>query len=186
MNSFKPLQRSWMILTIAGLFLVIPFGNVLAQDAASGEAQATVATVLAVTATQPLLFPLIYPGVPDSMTNANDDSTCIFTITGQGSAGINLILILPEYVALANGTDRMTILFRGSDAAVDTTITTPSTMAGTDGWIDQNPRNLPGAAVIGSAGSAAIYLGGKVEPNSYQTAGAYVGDIVLYVAYNGT
>ena len=94
-------------------------------------------------------------------------------------------LSLPEYLALADGSDRMTISFSATDANVDSTVTTPAAFAGGNGWINQDPRNLPAAAVIGSGGQTNIYLGGKVIPSTYQTAGTYTGDIILIVAYNG-
>ena len=79
----------------------------------------------------------------------------------------------------------MTIGFRATDATVDSNKTTPSTVVGGDGWVNTNPNNLPAATVIGSAGQTNVYLGGRVYPAVDQTAGAYSGDIILTVAYNG-
>ena len=176
--------RKLMGLIVLSL-LVVP-SVAMSQDAANGTATATVQTVLAVTATTNLIFPIVYQGVATTMGVANDDSTAEFTITGQGSAGINLTLGLPEYLALADGSDRMTISFANTDAVVDSTVATPSTVVGGDGWVAQDPRNLPAATVIGSAGQTNVYLGGKVTPSVNQSAGAYTGDIILSVAYNGT
>lgn len=176
--------RKLMGLIVLSL-LVVP-SVAMSQDAANGTATATVQTVLAVTAANNLIFPIVYQGVATTMGKTNNDSTAEFTITGQGSAGINLTLSLPEYLALADGSDRMTISFSSTDANIDTTTTTAALFAGSDGWINQDPRNLTSAAVIGSAGGTNIYLGGKVVPSINQSAGAYTGDIVLSVAYNGT
>jgi hypothetical protein len=157
------------------------------QDVANSLVTATVQTAVTVIATQPLDFGSIFQGVPKAMGDNQDDSSAIFTITGQGGVGINIQLALPEYLSLADGSDRMAVVFRGTDAAVDTSNTaTPSTMVGSDGWIDQNPYLLPTAAVIGSPGnSTRIYLGGRVMPSSSQKPGLYSGNIILSVSYNG-
>lgn len=173
---------------IVALILILGLpGQTLGQDVASAQATATVQSAITVTATQALSFGDVLIGVPKTISWNNDDSCAIFTITGQGGAGINISLIMPEYLSLADGSDRLIIIFRNNDAAVDTSNTaTPSSMAAGDGWINQNPYILPSAAVIGSTGSnTKIYLGGKVVPSGNQKAGNYSGDIVLSVSYNG-
>jgi hypothetical protein len=159
----------------------------MAQDIASAQATATVQSAITVTTTQTLSFGDVLIGIPKSIGWNNDDSCAIFTITGQAGAGINISLILPEYLSLADGSDRLNSVFRSNDAAVDTSNTaTPSSMAAGDGWINQNPYILPLAAVVGSTGSnTKIYLGGRVVPSGNQKAGNYSGDIVLSVSYNG-
>jgi hypothetical protein len=62
----------------------------------------------------------------------------------------------------------------------------PTAMGAGDGWQNIDPHNFPAAAEVGVGGTTSIYLGGKVVPTVNQTAGAYTGDIVLTVAYNGT
>jgi hypothetical protein len=178
-GNFKPRA----IVMLVGLILAISFSSSFAQDVARGQAQGTVLPLIVVTATQVLDFGEIFQGVPKTILYGNDDSCAIFTITGQDGAGINLQLILPEYLNLADGSDRMPILFRATDAAVDTNAATPSTVVGADGWINQNPYILPAGATIGAVNTR-IYLGGKVNPSSNQKAGAYASDIVLMVAYN--
>lgn len=173
-------------LAVAATVLWLISIPVSALDFTDGAASGTVLTIIAASATQDLAFGNIFQGVPKSIGYNNDASSAIFTVTGEASAGINLQLILPEYVSLSGGSDRMTIIFLSADAAVDTTTVTPSTVSASDGWIDQNPYNLPVAAVIGSAGTTRIYLGGKIVPSTDQTPGAYSGDIVLSVTYNGT
>jgi len=59
-------------------------------------------------------------------------------------------------------------------------------MIAADGYLNVNPFSLPSTANLSDAGAANIYLGGKVIPTVDQKAGAYSGDIVLTVAYNGT
>ncbi len=178
---------------LAGLFafvlasILVSTVAALAQDVATGQATATVQAALTVTATQALDFGNIFQGIPKTVGRNDDDSTAIFTVAGQAGSGVNLQLVLPEYLSLADGSDRMTIAFGITSAAVDTSNTaTPSTMIGADGWIDQNPFNLPAGAVIGSTGSnTKVYLGGKVIPSANQKAGSYSGNIVLIVSYNG-
>jgi hypothetical protein len=174
--------------TIIGVILII--ASVIttqAQDVANALATATVQTAITVTASQPLDLGNVFQGIPKSIGNNMDDSSAIFIITGQAGAGINIQFSLPEYLSLPDGSDRMSIVFRSTDAAVDTSNTaTPSTMAASAGWVNQNPYLLPSAAVIGSPGSnTKIYLGGRVVPSGNQKAGVYSGDIVLSVFYNG-
>ncbi len=171
------------IVTVALWAILSPLS---ALDFSDGTASGTVLTIITAAATQDLAFGNILQAVPKSIGYNNDASSAIFTITGEASAGINLQLILPEYVSLSDGSDRMTIIFSSTDAAVDTTTVTPSTISASDGWINQNPYYLPASAVIGSAGTTKIYLGGKIVPSVDQTPGTYSGDIVLSVSYNGS
>jgi hypothetical protein len=168
---------------LAGLILLSIASLSFAQDVARGQAQATVLPLIVVTATQVLDFGEVFQGVPKTIARTNDDSVAIFTITGEHAAGINLQLILPEFINLADGSDRIPIVFRATDAAVDTNAATPSTVVAGDGWVDQNPYILPAAATIGATNTR-VYLGGKVNPSTNQKAGAYTNDIVLMVAYN--
>jgi hypothetical protein len=168
---------------LAGLILLSIASLSFAQDVARGQAQATVLPLIVVTATQVLDFGEVFQGVPKTIARTNDDSVAIFTITGEHGAGINLQLILPEFINLADGSDRIPIVFRATDASVDTNAATPSTVVGGDGWVDQNPYILPAGATIGATNTR-IYLGGKVNPSTNQKAGAYTNDIVLMVAYN--
>jgi hypothetical protein len=163
---------------------VVLSGSVQAGTA-NGAGSARIVTVITVTATQNLNFGEVYPGIPKSMGYNRDDSAGIFTITGEASAEINLDLVLPEYLSLPGGTDRMQVIFDDDCATVDTTTTTPSLVGSSDGWVNQNPRSLPAGAVIGSGGTTRLYLGGTVAPSPAQTAGSYTGDIILNVSYTG-
>lgn len=156
------------------------------QNVANGTAIATVAAAMAVTSAQNLLFGTIFQGVAKSIANDVNAASGIFNITGAASSGITISFNLPDYIALADGSDRMPISFSITDAVVDTNNTTPSGVVGGDGWINQDPRNLPAATVIGSGGQTNTYLGGRITPSIDQKAGAYTGAIVLSVAYNGT
>jgi hypothetical protein len=166
--------------------LLFAGGSAFGQDVANGLATATCLASLSVTATQNLVFGNVFQGVAKVQGKNDDANSGIFTIAGAPSAGLSIYLALPEFLALLpGGADRMLVSFSTTDATVDTTTVTPSTVAAGDGWIDQNPYALPAAVVIGAAGSTRIYLGGKVSPAVNQSAGNYVGDIVCSVAYTG-
>ncbi len=189
-STARPATGRRVLLTTALVFLLLNLlvnrSLVESADYDDRSATATVLTALAVTATQDLSFGNVFAGVPQGVGYNDNDSSAIFTITGQASSGITLQLLLPAYLALSDGSDRMPIIFGADDAAVDTTTVTPSTVAASNGWIDQNPYNLPVAAVIGSGGTTKVYLGGKVTPSVSQKSGTYNADIVLSVSYNGT
>lgn len=170
--------------TLIALLAVAQSGK--SQDVANGSATANVQAALAVAAAQDLQFGAVLQGVAKSVGNNDDANSGIFNVTGQGSAGISMTFTLPDYIALADGSDRMTIAFDPTDAIVDTNNTTPSTAVAGDGWVDVNPRSLPAATVIGAAGQTNVYLGGRVTPSVDQKAGAYAGDVILSVAYNGS
>jgi hypothetical protein len=156
------------------------------QDVAVGSATATVLAALSVTATQALAFGDVFQGIPKSVANT-DGAAGIFTMSGTANAGISLYLELPDYLTLADGSDRMVIAFNTTDASVDTTGGgDPTGMVGGDGYLNTNPYSLPSTANLSNAGAANIYLGGRVIPTVDQKAGAYSGDIVLTVSYNGT
>ncbi|MEE9554552.1 MAG: DUF4402 domain-containing protein [candidate division Zixibacteria bacterium] len=179
----RPRKFGGTLAVIALPVLLIPC-VAAGQDVAVGSATATVVTTISVTASSPLALGDVMQGVPSSVAN-NSGSAAIFEITGQGGSGADLYLQLPEYLALSDGSDRMTITFSSTDASVDTTgAADPTTMNASKGWQNTNPYNLPAAAVIGAAGTD-VYLGGKVIPSPNQKAGSYSGDIVLTVAYNG-
>ncbi len=166
--------------------LIVAAGSVQGQDVANGQATATVLAALSVSATQALQFGNVYQGVAKTQDETDDGLSGIFDIVGAGSAGISIYLTLPQYLALANGSDRMTIAFGTTDATVDTMNVTPSTVVGANGWVDVDPNNLPAALVVGQAGQTNVYLGGKVIPSVDQSSGAYTGDIICVVAYDGT
>lgn len=181
----NPSIRTAGVLCLIALSIVS--GNVCAQDVANGLATATCLASLSVMATQPLAFGNVFQGVAKTQGKNDDANSGIFTIAGAPSAGISIYLALPAFLALVpGGADRMIVSFATTDATVDTTTVTPSTVAAGDGWIDQNPYSLPAAVVIGAAGSTRIYLGGKVSPAVNQSAGSYIGEIVCSVAYTGT
>ncbi|MCK5125112.1 MAG: hypothetical protein KAR42_02555 [candidate division Zixibacteria bacterium] len=179
-----------ILIAIAIICLVYGTSDVQAQDVASGQISATVVAALTVTASSPLAFGTVYQGVPKSISK-NVADAAVFDISGQANADLLIYASLPEFVATSTGDDRMTVRFSATDADIDTAIVgagAPATFVG--GWQGEDPHNLMGVAgadpCLGDAGLCAIFIGGKVIPTLDQTAGAYTGDIILTVAYQGT
>ena len=177
------------LVALCGLLL---FGMIAApaqaQDVANGLAIANVLASLTVTATQPLNFGNVFQGVAKSQDETSDANSGIFTITGSASANISIYLQLPEYIALADGSDRMQIAFGVQDATfsvLDAAAPSTPSAPGAGAQLEQNPRLLTLTA-IGVGGTSQIFLGGRVVPTINQAAGAYSGDIACTVAYTGT
>lgn len=183
MKLFSTTKLSRCLIAVIALAVVAPAA--FAQDVTTGSATATVLTILTVTATQALDFGNVYQGVAKSQDETSDAQSGIFTITGEASANIACYLQLPDYVALANGTDRMPIVFSATDAAFAVLAAATPATPGAGATADMNPRNLTPTA-IGAAGTSKIFLGGTVVPTINQSAGAYSADIILTVAYMGS
>lgn len=179
------LKRMTAVAAAIVLLMLMATVPAMSQDVAVGQATATVLAVLSVTATQALDFGNVYQGVAKVQDETSDANSGIFTITGQASAAIACYLQLPDYVALANGTDRMPIVFSATDAAFSILVGGTPSVPGAGSTTNTNPRNLTGTA-MGAAGTSKIFLGGKVVPTINQTAGSYSADIVLTVAYTGS
>ncbi len=174
------------IAVLATILIAVMSGTVQGQDVATGQALANVLAALSVIAVQPLDFQNVYQGIAKIQDQTDDALSGIFAIGGAGSAGISIYMTLPQYIALADGSDRMTIAFRTTDCTIDTMSLSPSTVTLADGWVDVDPNNLPNVLVVGQGGQTNIYLGGRVVPSVDQTSGAYSGDIICNVAYTGT
>ena len=190
MQGFKKRGLIRIYSGVAVLLLLLIFNSGYTQDIANGQATGTVLAGLIVEATQDLQFGDLLQGVAKSVGPDDDVNSGIFTITGNRGSGISVYLTLPSYIALTDGSDRMPISFGITDAAIDTAGATPSTILPADGFIDEDPHNLPAGIQVGSGGvgnnQTRIYLGGRVTPAVDQTAGNYFGDIICEVAYNGT
>lgn len=181
----EAIKGSFIMRAIALLLLLLIAPCVYSQSFDDRSATATILTVISVSATQDLDFGTVFGGVPKTMGNDDDDSSAVFTITGEPGAGINVQLILPEYLSLANGSDRMTVVFDANDCSIDTVGTaSPSTVVG--GFVDIDPRAILSGVIVGSGGTSQVFLGGKVIPSANQKSGTYSGDIVLSVSYDGT
>lgn len=191
MRTSSRMKSTCALLAMVLLVAFMGTSNVMAQDVANGSATATVVTALTVTATSPLAFGIVYQGVPKSISK-NVADAAIFDIAGQANADLLLYLSLPEFVATSSGDDRMVISFTATDADIDTGLAAqpgdPTSFI--SGWAGEDPHNLMGVAggtpCLGDGGFCAIFVGGKVIPTLDQTAGAYTGDLILTVAYQGT
>jgi len=183
----SPLWLRWLatVAALTALVAVVPLTSAQSQDVAVGQATATVLAVLSVTATQSLNFGNVYQGVAKTQDETSDANSAIFGITGQASADISCFFQLPDYVALADGSDRMVITFSTTDATFAPAAGATPATPGVGATLNTNPRNLTGTT-LGAAGGAQLFLGGKVIPSVNQAAGAYSADIVLTVAYTGT
>ena len=179
------LRRTAAVAALVTLVAALSPSPAKSQDVAVGQATATVLAVLAVSATQALNFGNVYQGVAKTQDETSDANSGKFTITGQASANISCFFQLPDYLALANGTDRIVIAFSTTDATFSILGTGTPAAPGLGATLNTNPRNLTGTA-MGTAGTSQIFLGGKVIPSVNQTAGSYSADIVLTVAYTGS
>lgn len=179
------ISRMMLGFAIAALLACPSF--VVAQDVTTGSATATILAAITVTATQALDFGDVLQGVPKAVTKTTTASAGIFTITGATGHGISIYMQLPDYIALADNSDRMVISFGSTDANVDldgTSAGDPAAFLPAMGNADEDPHNFSAATL--AAATSYIYLGGEVFPTVDQKAGAYSGDIVLTVAYDGT
>lgn len=181
-------KRTLSLVVLVSLVFLGLTSSLHSQDVANGLAIANVMASLSVVATQALDFGNVFQGVAKIQDETSDANSGIFTIAGAASAGISVYLQLPEYLALADGSDRMAIAFSNQDATYSVlAAAAPSTPSapGAGALLDQNPRALVGTAV-GVGGTSQIFLGGRVIPSVNQAAGAYSGDIICTVAYTGT
>lgn len=178
-NKLRHLTAGIMVLVI-----VLMSDGAIGQRAAVGGVEATVQTGISITSSNNLDFGNVWQGVARSIA-VSSSNAAVFQIVGQSQAGVELSLILPEYMSRTAGGDRMAVMFSSSDASIDTTASHDPTDAGISGWLGVNPYNLPSGALIGDSGTD-LYIGGKVAPSINQMSGDYEGTIVLTVSYNGT
>lgn len=188
MGTFNFRKRLWSFaVPVLAVALGLMSAAVSAQDVAIGQATATVEAALAIVASHSLDFGNVFQGVAKSVTK-NTANSGSFDISGAINAGISLYLQLPEYMALADGSDRMIINFSNTDCDIDTAIAVApgDPTAFIDGYPGIDPRNIPATLNLSDVGLAAVYLGGRVTPSVDQKPGGYTADIVATVAYNGT
>ena len=188
----KKMRLRFSFISILGIFIIVSIFShqALAQDVANGTSTATVVAALIVTASSPLAFGNVYPGVAKTVSK-NVAEAGVFDIQGYANADLMMFLSLPEFMATVSGDDRMTIAFADNSMDLDTALVgAGDPTAFVDGWQGEDPNDIMGVAgadpCLGDAGRAAIFLGGKVIPSPNQTAGAYSGDIILTVSYKGT
>ena len=171
----------WTILLLA-VVLLNSAGDVRAEAVVNGSATATILAALTVTADSSLRFGNILQGVPVTVSNASNDSSGVFRVSGQAAATIWVSLTLPAYMSHnTNAQDRMDCFFGTTAGAWNSAA---SAQPATAGATTYDPHTSFTQA-LGAGGDLAVFLGGKVYPKVNQTAGAYTGDIVLTVIYTG-
>jgi hypothetical protein len=127
-----------------------------------------------VTGRTDLDFADVVAGVPTSITRKDGHRCGSFWIRGNGNAEVLLTLTLPPSLTGPAGA-AMPITF-GSDDAGFYWQQRPDLATGF------NPQG-PQIARLGTNGHGWVFLGGTVRPTSGQRAGAYLGTVVLTVAY---
>jgi hypothetical protein len=190
--SFIPrwLKTVMMTATVLAVVVWMAPSPALSQDVAVGSASATVLAALSVQPTAALVFGNVYQGVA-KVVPKNDANAGIFTLGGQANTQVTIYMQMPEYLQ-GPSNDRMVIAFGAQDVNVDTTSNANPATYGTNdaAYANRDPHNIPTvtlrAASSPTPGTAHLFLGGKVIPSVNQTAGAYSGDIVITVAYNGS
>ena len=172
---------------ILPLAVILLTQAVSAQSVGIAEVSGTIVTPIGVTATSDLTFGNVLQGIPKAVARTAvgaDTSAAVFMITGHGGAGITIDFLLPEYLSNGSG-DRLPVSFSATDCTVDSLAGTPDS-PGAGAWTGVNPFNLPAANIGATNNSTSVYLGGKVTPAGQQAPGAYTGDIIITVTYDGT
>jgi len=177
--------RIILTLFVAGCIGYMPL---MAQDVTTGNATATVLAVLAVTSTHDLDFGNVLQGVPKTADKTLDAEAGVFQVSGAGGQEVSMHLQLPDFLwnSTADSEDRLVVAFSSTDADMDTTAAGTPSAHGLGAIVDQNPHDLPDAAIGGADNILQLFLGGTVHPAADQRAGSYTADIVLTVSYTGT
>ena len=170
--------KALLLLPVLAMFLFGP--SLKAQEAASIQATAQVASTLAITGTQNLRFGMVTPGVNKPVDKTFIGQAGEWQITGAPNAEISLAFTLPDSIQHESGPFGMTIGFAATDASWDGGGGSQAFPAGV-----LNP-NGPNAERLGFGGLMAVWIGGTVYPRIGQGGGNYASDVVLTVAYTGS
>ena len=153
--------------------LALTAGTAEAQNTDDIQVLANVLVALNVTGDQDLDFQDVLPGVNKTI-NVDDATAGHFTITGHGTANVNLTFTLP---ANLTGPGNLAIgswtgyLNGGSDD--------PS--AGGSAVVPAS--GVPIASAIGAGGNLWVFIGATVSPTVAQAQGNYTGTVTLLVEY---
>ncbi len=179
-------SRLWTGLLVP-LAVLLSFGQGQAQAVGVAQLNATIVNPIAISVTTDLKFGNVLQGQPKTVSRAavgSDTSAAVFAITGDAGAGIAISFTLPQYLTNATGA-RLPISFSATDCTVDSLAGTPDAPGG-GAWVGVNPFNLPAAKIGVTNSGTSVYLGGKITPQVQQAPGAYSGDIIISVVYDGT
>lgn len=167
--------------------LLAGYGTARAQAVGIATISGTIVTPLSVTAVTPLAFGNVLQGAPRTVSRtaaAGDTTAAVFTISGEGGAGITIEFTLPQYLTNPGGA-RLPISFAATDCTIDSLAGTAA-LPGPGAWVGVSPLNLPAVSIGATNGATSVYLGGKITPAVRQAAGTYTGDIIISVSYDGT
>lgn len=142
-----------------------------AQNSATASATADVQQPIVVTKTSDLAFGNVFPGLNKTIA-VTDAGAAAFTVTGQGSANVNLTFSLPT--SLTNGANSLPL---GSWTARRNSTSSPS--SGTD----FTPSSGATSTTFSSGGAIYVYVGATAQPSVSLPAGVYTGTLSLTVVY---
>ena len=182
-NLHKRSYTRILLLAVIVLAIMLSSQSTQAQGVVNGSATATILAALTVTADSAIRFGNVLQGVSITVSNASNDSSGVFRISGQTGSTVWASLTLPSYLSHnTNSQDRMDIFFSPTSGAWDDA-SGPLSQPATGSSTTFNPYTSISQAL--TAGDLAIFLGGTLTPKVNQTPGAYTADIVLTVAYTG-
>ena len=129
---------------------------------------------LGVTGTNSLIFGVVFPGVPKSISRTDAVNSGQFDISGAKNAGIQIVFTLPATMLGPAGAT-MPVSFGANDGGYS-----PPQQIGLQQAFD--PR-VPYNTTLDKNGRVAVYLGGTANPLTSQRAGTYTGTVTLTVIY---
>jgi len=185
----QTVSRSSRLLTglLIPLVVLLSGGQIHAQAVGIAQLNATIVNPIAISVTTDLKFGNVLQGQPKAVSRTavgSDTSAAVFEITGDAGSGIAISFTLPQYLTNATGA-RLPISFSPTDCTIDSLAGTPDSPGG-GAWVGVNPFSLPAAKIGATNGGTSVYLGGKITPQVQQAPGAYSGDVIISVVYDGT
>lgn len=127
-----------------------------------------------VSGVRPLVFGVVFPGVPLAVSRTDAANSGQFDLTGNKNAQVQLTFTLPNSMTGPAGAT-MALTFGGSDAGYSSSQAVGSQVA-------FDPRT-PFLATLNKNGRGSVFVGGTVNPPPTQRAGSYTGTITLSIVY---
>jgi hypothetical protein len=171
--------RNKIVFTLIAMLFGVSL-PLMAQESATIQATAQVATTLSITGTQNLRFGMVTPGVNKTVDKTTIGEAGEWQITGTPNAEISLSFALPDSLQHETHAFGMIVGLSATDASFDDGTGSQPFPAGV-----LNP-NGPNAERLGVSGNMAVWIGGTVYPRVGQGGGNYASDIVLTVMYTGS
>jgi hypothetical protein len=173
-------QAIKVLLLLPILAALLAGADLRAQESATIQATAQVASTLSITGTQNLRFGMVTPGINKTVDKSTVGQAGEWQISGAPNAEISLAFTLPDSLQHETGPFGMTVGFAATDASWDGGTGSQAFPAGV-----LNP-NGPNAERLGFGGLMQVWIGGTVYPRVGQGGGNYASDVVLTVAYTGS